>query len=56
MIENTCPFCTLPRERIVSSCTSVEANVGNAFVLEGNLRNSLDLTPTEFRAVLSPDE
>lgn len=32
-----------------------EDNVGNAFVIQGNLRNSLDLTPTEFRAVLSSD-
>jgi len=30
-----------------------ESNIGKAFILNGNLTESLELTPTEFRAVLS---
>lgn len=33
-----------------------DRNVGKAFVVHGNLRERLDLTPTEYRAVLTADE
>lgn len=35
---------------------NAESNIGKAFVVNGNLREQLDLTPTEFRAVLTADE
>lgn len=61
------PFYISPNEIAFSAAQAVsfclirvfeydaEHNVGKAFVVSGNLCKSLDLTPTEFRAVLSPE-
>jgi hypothetical protein len=63
--EATTPFYISPNEIAFSETQAenfflirvfeydVENNVANAFVIQGNLRNNLDLTPTEFRAVLN---